>query len=60
MNVSGDGGYALLVADIVKAWAAAKRLQATELLRMLLNFVFLAGPGEWTRFFASRTSDALF
>ena len=29
MNISGDGGYSLLVADIVKAWAAAKRLQAT-------------------------------
>jgi uracil-DNA glycosylase family 4 len=28
MNISGDGGYSLLVADIVKAWAAAKRLQA--------------------------------
>ena len=28
MNVTGDGGYSLLVADIAKAWAAAKRLQA--------------------------------
>ena len=27
MNVSGDGGYGLLVQDIAKAWAAAKRLQ---------------------------------
>ncbi len=27
MNISGDGGYGLLVLDIKKAWAAAKRLQ---------------------------------
>lgn len=27
MNISGDGGYGLLVTDIQKAWAAAKRLQ---------------------------------
>lgn len=26
MNISGDGGYSLLVADIQKAWAAAERL----------------------------------
>jgi DNA polymerase len=29
-SISGDGGYSLLVADIVKAWAAAKRLQANS------------------------------
>ncbi len=28
MNIAGDGGYSLLVADIAKAWSAAKRLQA--------------------------------
>ncbi|MHB8635609.1 MAG: uracil-DNA glycosylase [Fimbriimonadaceae bacterium] len=27
MNVSGDGGFALLVADIAKAWAATQRLK---------------------------------
>jgi DNA polymerase len=27
-NISGDGGYSLLVADIAKAWAAAERLEA--------------------------------
>jgi DNA polymerase len=27
-SISGDGGYSLLVADIVKAWMAAKRLQS--------------------------------
>lgn len=29
MNISGDGGYSLLVADIAKAWAAAQKLAAT-------------------------------
>jgi DNA polymerase len=28
MNVCGDGGYSLLVEDVVKAWAAAQRLAA--------------------------------
>lgn len=28
MNISGDGGYSLLVADIGKAWEAAIRLEA--------------------------------
>jgi len=28
MNISGDGGFGLLVADIAKAWAAATRLKA--------------------------------
>lgn len=28
MNISGDGGYSLLVADIQKAWEAAIRLRA--------------------------------
>jgi uracil-DNA glycosylase family 4 len=27
-NISGDGGYSLLVADIMKAWEAAQRLAA--------------------------------
>jgi hypothetical protein len=26
MNISGDGGYSLLVHDITKAWGAAQRL----------------------------------
>lgn len=29
-NISGDGGYSLLVADIEKAWAAAQRLLSTQ------------------------------
>jgi DNA polymerase len=28
MNISGDGGYGLLVQDILKAWTAAQRLKA--------------------------------
>lgn len=28
MNISGDGGYSLLVQDIAKAWAAAQKLAA--------------------------------
>ncbi len=30
MNISGDGGYSLLVADIAKAWEAAIRLQVKD------------------------------
>jgi len=30
MNISGDGGYSLLVADIQRAWDAAKRLEGTH------------------------------
>jgi hypothetical protein len=26
MNISGDGGYSLLVADIKRAWEAAQKL----------------------------------
>lgn len=31
MNISGDGGYSLLVADIAKAWEAAQRLRSKPL-----------------------------
>lgn len=30
MNISGDGGYSLMVQDIRKAWEAAQKLLATE------------------------------
>lgn len=30
MNISGDGGYSLLVADIARAWEAAQRLIAKD------------------------------
>jgi uracil-DNA glycosylase family 4 len=59
-SAAGDGGFSLLVADVAKAWAAAKRLAQQEAEGKLPRFQFGVEQAEPTVAPSASEADAAF